>query len=404
MDALTTDNASGESTAALPGPAAAAKTALTDQVQVETITLSNSAGLCVDVLPQGAYLSAIRCFGKDLTLSYPAPNQYLQDNCYLGATVGRFANRIRHGRFSLNQQQYQLDTNANGHCLHGGYGDNGALHQQPWQVMLHEPHQLQLYVHSPHGSCGFPGNLQIWCTITLQDTTLYCHYQALSDQDTVLSLTNHCYFNLNQPSSDDGSEQASNIDNHLLQTSASHYLPVDADTLPTGLILPVAGTAFDFQQPTVLATRLRVLEQTPGDKNGFDHCFVWPEEATAETVDLSATDAETASSRLRWRASLFSAQSGVQLRLFSNKPGMQLYTGQFLAPPFAPRQGLCLEAQHWPDAPNQSHFPSAVLKAGQLYQHQLCYQFLQQPLDADNEFASGQAKHHNVFNNGLAGI
>ncbi|MCT6698624.1 aldose epimerase family protein [Rheinheimera sp. 4Y26] len=327
----------------------------TADAALSCITLSTEAGLEVDVLPFGAYISAIRCFGQQLTLSYPTPAYYQHDPYYLGATVGRYANRIRQGRFYLDQQLYQLDTNANGHCLHGGAGQSGALHQQHWQLLWHSTDGLQLYLLSPQGSCGFPGEVQLWCTIMLKDSQLYCEYKALSDQDTVLNLTNHCYFNLN---SDGGS-----IDNHLLQSDASHYLPTDADTLPTGDICAVAGTVFDFQQPTALSQRLQ--QPALHNKSGFDHCLVWPKAAN--------------SSELQWRASLWSPQSGVQLRLFSNKPGLQLYTGQYLATPFLPRQGLCLEPQHWPDAPNQPHFPPALLKAGQWYQHQLCYQFLQKP-------------------------
>lgn len=345
--------------------------AQTSVTAANKITLCSSAGLSVEVLPDGAYLAAIRCFGQDLTLSYPQLQQYRQDPCYLGATVGRYANRIRHGRFYLGSKCYQLDTNqittGSGHCLHGGFGANGALHQQPWQVLLQEPHQLQLYLRSAHGSCGFPGDLQIWYHIRLHDTTVYCHYLALSDQDTVLNLTNHCYFNLNPHSA---SSAPASIDNHLLQSSASHYLPVDADTLPTGEICTVAGSLFDFQQPTELAPRLQQAI-AGGYSGGFDHCLVWPQPG-----------AKADAPQLQWRASLYSPLSGVQLQLFSNKPGLQLYTGQFLTPPFLPRQGICLEAQHWPDAPNQPHFPTALLKAGQLYQHQLCYQFLQQPINA----------------------
>lgn len=325
------------------------------------VTLFTEAGLEVDVLPFGAYISAIRCFGQQLTLSYPTPAQYHSDPYYLGATVGRYANRIRHGRFCLQQQSYQLDNNAKGHCLHGGAGKNGALHQQCWQLLWHTKDTLQLYLLSPDGSCGFPGELQIWCTIKLQHTKLFCEYKALSDKDTVLNLTNHCYFNFNT----DGSC----IDNHLLHSGASHYLPTDADVLPTGDISPVVGTVFDFQQPTALSERLQQPATELSANSGFDHCLVWP-----------ATAAQ-AGPELTWRASLWSPQSGIQLRLFSNKTGLQLYTGQFLATPFLPRQALCLEAQHWPDAPNQPHFPPALLKAGQWYQHQLCYQFLQHPAE-----------------------
>lgn len=328
----------------------------------QVILLQNDAGLAVEVLPFGAYIKAIRFYGQNLTLSYPTAAEYLKDSCYLGATVGRYANRIRHGRFLLGQQWVQLDLNANGHCLHGGFGDKGALQQQQWQVLQQAPDLVQLYHFSPDGSCGFPGNLQIWYCIQLVGHQLQCSYRALSDKDTVLSLTNHCYFNLNN----DGSS----IHNHLLQSSASHYLPVDGQTLPTGDISTVAGTVFDFQQATALAPLLQKNDAALTDTAGFDHCLVWPDEVPAPATDLATTTATPP-----WRATLFSPQSGIQLQVFSNKTGLQLYSGQFLPAPFTALQGLCLEAQHWPDAPNHSHFPSALLKAGQLYQHQLCYQF-----------------------------
>jgi aldose 1-epimerase len=313
------------------------------------IVLNKSTGLEVELLPFGATIRSIRLFGQELTLNYPQAADYQTDEFYLGATAGRVANRIAKGRFELNGVVYQLDCNNGPNHLHGGIT---GFNRQHWQVLKQQPDSVQLYLHSADGDQGYPGALQVWQQFRIVDQQLELSFLALSNKDTVLNLTNHCYFNLNN----DGTS----IENHQLQLTASHYLPTDEHAIPTGERRAVAGTAFDFSQAKLVGPALKQQDPQLAVANGFDHCFIWQ---GAEAADLKRM------------ALLSSEQSGRQLELFSTQPGLQLYTGNFLAAPFVSRQGICLEAQGWPDAINQLGFPTTQLKAGELYQQQIVYKF-----------------------------
>ncbi|HJS16648.1 MAG TPA: aldose epimerase family protein [Rheinheimera sp.] len=313
------------------------------------LSLNAGTGLEVELLPFGATIRSIRLFGQELTLNYPDPADYQTDEFYLGATAGRVANRIAKGRFELNGVAYQLDCNNGPNHLHGGVA---GFNRQLWQVLKQQPDSVQLYLHSADGDQGYPGALQVWQQFRIVDQQLELSFLALSNKDTVLNLTNHCYFNLNN----DGTS----IENHQLQLTATHYLPTDEHAIPTGDRRAVAGSAFDFIVAKLLGPALQQQDQQLALANGFDHCFIWQGADAAE---------------LKLMALLSSDQSGRQLEVFSTQPGLQLYTGNFLASPFAPRQGICLEAQGWPDAVNQLGFPGTLLKAGELYQQQIVYKF-----------------------------
>lgn len=313
------------------------------------IHLTAGTGLEVELLPFGATIRSIRLFGQELTLNYPQVVDYQTDEFYLGATAGRVANRIAKGRFELNGVAYQLDCNNGPNHLHGGVT---GFNRQLWQVLKQQPDSVQLYLHSADGDQGYPGALQVWQQFRIVDQQLELSFLALSNKDTVLNLTNHCYFNLNN----DGTS----IENHQLQLTATHYLPTDEHAIPTGERRAVAGTAFDFSQAKLVGPALKLQDPQLALANGFDHCFIWQ---GAEVADLKRM------------ALLSSEQSGRQLEVFSTQPGLQLYTGNFLAAPFVSRQGICLEAQGWPDAINQLGFPTTQLKAGELYQQQIVYKF-----------------------------
>lgn len=316
---------------------------------IQPILLHNEYGLEVEVLPLGATITSIRFQGQLLTLIYPQLSNYLEDNYYLGSTVGRYANRIAHGRCELNGQLLQLSCNNGPHCLHGGErGFNRAV----WQLEELTAQQLTLYHCSAAGEQGFPGRLQVWLQLKLEQNALHLQFRALSDTDTLVNLTNHCYFNLNIDNSD--------IRNHIVQLHAEHYLPTDPTGIPLGNVQPVAGSVFDLRQPQPLAQLLQQQDNQLLQARGFDHCFVTP-----QTTDRT----------LQQQAIVHSPQSGRTLEVFSTQPGIQLYTGNYLDTPFGPQQGLCLEAQNWPDAPNHPGFPSAELKAGQSYQHEIVYRF-----------------------------
>jgi len=313
------------------------------------IRLTAGTGLEVELLPFGATIRSIRLFGQELTLNYPQAADYQTDEFYLGATAGRVANRIAKGRFELNGVVYQLDCNNGPNHLHGGVT---GFDRQLWQVLKQQPDSVQLYLHSADGDQGYPGALQVWQQFRIVDQQLELSFLALSNKDTVLNLTNHCYFNLNN----DGTS----IENHQLQLTATHYLPTDEHAIPTGERRAVVGTAFDFSQAKLVGPALKQQDPQLALANGFDHCFIWQ---GAEAADLKRM------------ALLSSEQSGRQLEVFSTQPGLQLYTGNFLAAPFVSRHGICLEAQGWPDAINQLGFPTTQLKAGELYQQQIVYKF-----------------------------
>ncbi len=293
-------------------------------------------GLSVGICNVGATLASIRVpvAGReiDVLLGYDDPADYLADPYFLGSTIGRYANRLRNARVKISGKVCHLDANEQpaGHCLHGG---SDGLHRQVFEIDKPSDKRLIRCRHiSPDGTGGFPGNVEMVVTYSLIDAmTLRIEFEANSDAETILSVSNHAYFNLSA-----GEESA---DTHELRIHAAEYTPTDETMIPTGELLPVAGTQFDFN------TR-RAISETNYDVN----------------FALAG-----AAGGLRNAAELFSAKSGVCLRMSTTQPGLQLYTGQHLGSPFVPRQGICLEAQNFPDAPNQPGFPCARLMPGETY-------------------------------------
>lgn len=323
--------------------------------------LSDDKGLTVKVLAFGGIISSICLKGKELSLGYDDLSLYLDDPFYLGATVGRYANRINQGEFYLGDQKYTVSNKPGEHCLHGG---EKGFNKQIWQVIYHHKDELKLYLHSPDGSQGFPGNLDVWQTISLSDNQIKIAFQALSDKDTVVNLTNHCYFNLN------GDENL--IDNHYLQLFSNHYLPTDEEGIPTGKIEPTLGTSFNFNESNQLNQVLASDDEQIQLANGIDHCFTLgntdkpcgnKEQSVKEKIDNQLV------------AKLTSPQSNIMLSLFTSLPGVQVYTGNYLTTPFKKNQGVCLEAQFWPDSPNNNDFPSTKLNANEKLNHEIIYAF-----------------------------
>lgn len=327
------------------------KPALSNEVLVPLV-LENAAGLRVEILPYGASIISIQLHGKELTLRHPKLLDYLENPGYLGATIGRYANRLAGGRLPFADEVLQLQTGGQ-HCLHGGQGFSHKV----WQVQQQQSAQVLLFLHSADGESGFPGDLSVWQEISLQETTLQINFRASTTSATVVSLTNHCYFNL------DGS---TDIANHQLQIHANEFLPVDATLIPTGERRQVATTVFDFRQPRRIADQLQMTDPQLALAGGFDHCYLFAQSGAG----------------LREMAVLSSPLSNIRLTVSSTLPGLQFYAGHGLTPPLQPAQGLCLEAQFWPDSPNQPDFPSTVLHAGQVWQHQIQYRFEQGPADS----------------------
>ncbi len=273
-------------------------------------------------------------------LGYNDPAAYRSDPYYVGATVGRFANRIRGGRIIVDETKYQLDVNeaSTGNCQHGG---TGGFHRQRFDFD-YEPNSTVLVCRlvSPAGAQGFPAEVCVDVTYRLVgDYGLSIEFVATADAATVISLANHAYFNLDR--------HKGRIDAHQLSVAASRYTPVDEMQIPTGEIASVDDSIFDLRIMAELATR------------SFDHNFV-PEGKAGE---------------IRVLAKLYSPDSGVGLSVHSTQSALQVYTGDSLNTPFIARQGIALEAQNFPDAPNQKGFPSARLAPGETYRQQTIYEF-----------------------------
>ncbi|MDG4895712.1 galactose mutarotase [Mesorhizobium sp. WSM4976] len=312
-------------------------------------------GLTANIIGLGAIVQDLRLNGHDapLVLGYDRFEPYETDRAFFGAVVGRFANRIGGGRFTIAGQRYQTERNFLGkHTLHGG--SEGFFHR-PWTVSLHGRDFVTLTLHDPDGAMGFPGALDVTCTYRLKiPGTLSMELTATCEEPTLCNLAQHSYFNL-----DDGG--AGDILDHRLMLNAGAYTPVDDEMIPTGAVKPVDGTPFDFRQARALRMEMEG-EQLRYDLN---YCL--------------------ASSRgpLHQAAWVQGASSGVEMEVWTTEPGLQLYSGQFVAPTSAGLDGrrykafsgLCLEAQTWPDAPNRPYFPQATLWPGQIYHQVTEYRF-----------------------------
>jgi aldose 1-epimerase len=311
-------------------------------------TLRNNRGFEVSVTSYGGAITSLKTPG-DIVLGFETLDEYVRNPRYFGALIGRHANRIARGRFSLNGVEYQLPCNNGANHLHGGF--NG-FDKRDWTVR-EDDNTLHLTYFSKDGEEGYPGNLSAFVDYTLRDNELRIDYRATTDRDTIVNLTNHSYFNL---------RGAGTILDHELTLNADHFTPVSEDLIPTGEIKSVEGTPWDFRKAKAIGSE---LEDVPG---GYDHNFV--------LRDWDAT--------LRLAARLYEPTSGRALEILTTEPGIQFYSGNFLDGSFIGKNGiayekytgLCLEPQHFPDAPNHPNFPSTVLRSGEEYRHQTIYRFL----------------------------
>ena len=290
----------------------------------------------------------------DVVLGFGEEEQYRTNSPCYGGTAGRVANRIANGTFELDGQVFKLPTNDGVHHLHGG---PGGFHLRPWRVAEVSASHVSLQLTSEDGDNGYPGRLEVhWRCEFRAPGELWLTEQATTDRATLINLTNHSYFNL------EGGRHPQSIADHLLEIPATHFTPIGPGLIPTGELRPVAGTAFDFRTPCRLGERLGGDDPQLALAGGLDHNFVLPVAATTEP---------------RLAARLIAPQSGRVLEVLTTKPGLQVYTGNFLGtgpigkgrsvPPH--RSGICLETQAFPDAPNHPGFPSIVLRPGERYRH-----------------------------------
>lgn len=319
-------------------------------------TLRNTLGFEVSVTNYGGAITSLKTpdrrgnFG-DIVLAYETLDVYARNPRYLGALIGRHANRIARGRFSLNGVEYQLPQNNGVNHLHGGFK---GFDKRVWNISQ-EDNVLHLSYFSADGEENYPGNLNAFVDYTLHDNELRVDYRATADRDTIVNLTNHAYFNLRGEGT---------ILDHELRLNADHFTPVSSDLIPTGEIAPVAGTPMDFRKGKPIGSEIDAVA------GGYDHNFV-----------LNDWDGS-----LKSAVRLSEATSGRVLEILTTEPGIQFYSGNFLdgslmgrnGVPYEKYTGLCLESQHFPDAPNHPNFPSTVLRAGEEYKQISVYRFLTQ--------------------------
>ena len=333
-----------------------------------------SARLEVDVTDLGARIVAVRApdrrgVSADVVLGFDDAAGYRRDDAYLGATVGRHANRIAGGRFTLDGVTYTLPRNDGPNTLHGG---PHAFDQRMWaarDASAGDVPALALALTSPDGDNGFPGELACEVTFALDGDELRIDYRARTDRATIVNLTNHAYFNLAGPRGNDGDDGDDDDDilGHELTIHGGRFTPVDTTLIPTGELRLVTGTPFDFTTPMRIGARIGADDEQLRVGRGYDHNFVL----------------DAGGGLLARAATLHHPPSGRTLDVLTTEPGLQFYSGNFLdgtvrgkrGRVHGYRHGLCLETQRFPDAPNQPGFPSTALYPGAPYRSTTVYRF-----------------------------
>ncbi|MCP2339449.1 aldose epimerase family protein [Actinomadura rupiterrae] len=342
---------------------------LADGTRVDRYTLRNAHGMRVRILTYGGIIQTLdvpdrRGRDANVALGFATLKDYVDKNGgpYFGALIGRYANRIAKGRFSLDGKTYQLPVNNGPNSLHGGIK---GFNTKVWKAAVVKGKGtvgLRLTYVSKNGEEGYPGTLTTTVTYTLgTGNQLRLDYRAATDKATIVNLTNHSYFNL-------AGEGTGDAYGHRLQVNAARFTPTDSTQIPTGKLASVKGTPFDFTRPHTIGERIRDNDPQLLIGHGYDHNFVLNQHRPGELV-LAATVTEPRSGRV--------------LRLSTTQPGVQLYTGNFLdgtlvgTSGHAYRQGdaLALETQHFPDSPNHPNFPSTVLRPGQTFTSTTVYAF-----------------------------
>ena len=295
---------------------------------------------------------------RDVVLGFDSIQDYVSKPSDFGASIGRYANRINQGKFTLDGTEYQLPQNNYGHCLHGG---PQGYQYRVFDAVQPNPQELELTYVAEDGEEGFPGN--ITCKVLMKltdDNAIDIRYEAETDKPTIVNMTNHSYFNL------DG--DAARNEAHLLTIDADYYTPVDSTFMTTGEIAPVEGTPMDFRTPTPVGARINDYDFVQlKNGNGYDHNWVL----------------NTKGDVTRKCATLESPLTGIVLDVYTNEPGIQVYAGNFLDGSLTGKKGItynqrasvCLETQKYPDTPNKPEWPSAVLRPGEKYMSQCIFKF-----------------------------
>lgn len=332
---------------------------------VELYTLRNASGATAKIMTYGGIVTSLQVPDRDgklvdVVLGYDKLDGYVTNNPYFGALIGRYGNRIGAGKFTLNGTTYTLATNNGPNHLHGGIK---GFDKQVWSAKpgcsANGP-TLELTYRSPDMEEGYPGNLEVTAVYTLTaNNELKVTFAAKTDQDTIVNLTHHSYFNLSG---------GGTILDHICYINAGKTTPVDSGLITTGEILPVDGTPFDFRKPTAIGARINdpdpVLQYGPG----YDHNWVVNQKKPGD---------------LTLQARVTSPKTGITMEVLSDEPCLQFYAGNFLdgtikgkgGVVYQHRTGFCMEPQHAPDSPNKPNWPSVVLKPGQTFHNTIIYKF-----------------------------
>lgn len=295
----------------------------------------------------------------DVVLGYDNVNQYVTTVGNYGGLIGRYGNRIAQGKFTLDSIEYQLPQNNNGHCLHGG---PEGYHTRMWDARQLNDQAVELTYLSEDGEAGFPGNLDLKVIYTLtDDNAVDIRYEATTDKATVVNLTNHSYFNLS-------GVPGTQVLDHTIQINADSITPVDSSLIPVVELMAVEGTPMDLRQPVAVGAHIDEPFDQLVKGRGYDHNWVLNANGDIHVMAAKA----------------YSPLSGIALEVYTNEPGVQFYTGNFMPGTDTGKNGityphrgaLCLETQHYPDTPNQPQFPSVVLRPGEKYVSECIYKFV----------------------------
>ncbi|MEE1320306.1 MAG: aldose epimerase family protein [Acutalibacteraceae bacterium] len=327
-----------------------------DGTEVHLLTIENNNGVSAGIITRGATLQSFNCPDKDgvmgdIIMGFDTVAGHMASGTYTGNIIGQYANRICGGKFTVGGKEYQVTQNEKGKtCLHGGGEFNSAI----WKAIIIDDDAVEFSYKSPDGKEGFPGNLDVTVTYILTDhNELEIHYKAVPDCETIINMTNHAYFNLGTPEKGD-------VLDHELQLFCDYYTPTDADSIPTGEKRSVEGTAFDFREGKKIGKDIKADDEQLIMCRGYDHNFCVNGEIGV----------------LRPVAKVKDEKSGRKLEVYSDLPGVQLYTGNFIdgtetgknGTVLQQHYGFCLETQYYPDTPNQPSFPQCTFKKGEAFE------------------------------------
>lgn len=329
---------------------------------IRIYTLRGRNGLEAQITNYGAKIVSLTVPNKDgekadVVLGFNTLEEWQSQETYFNAVIGRYANRIKDGRFTLDGKEYKLPINNGTNALHGGIE---GFNKKVWEVVGQSTYSVSLHYRAKDGEEGYPGNLDVYVTYQItKDNALSITYEAKTDAPTILGFTNHAYFNLN-------GEGTPDVNDHLLQVFADEYTPFDDTACPTGEILPVEGTPMDFREPVLVGDRINDKFFEPGA--GIDNNWVLRKSGEGKKkAELAA---------------IVSA-GGRTMEVWTTFPGIQIYTGNWVeehvgkgGATYRPQNSICLETQNFPDAPNHDNFPSPVLRPGEIYFEQTLYKFV----------------------------